>query len=37
MTKLNKKQLKETAIVVFILIVCLMADNIMDGIVKLIF
>lgn len=37
MSKLNKKQLKETVLVISILIVCLMADSIMDGIVKLIF
>lgn len=37
MSKLNKKQIKETVLVIAILIVCLMADNIMDGIVKLIF
>lgn len=37
MTKLNKKQIKETVVVIAILIVCLMADSIMDGIVKLIF
>jgi hypothetical protein len=37
MSKLNKKQLKETVVVIAILIVCLMADSIMDGIVNLIF
>ena len=37
MSKLNKKQIKQTVLVIAILIVCLMADSIMDGIVKLIF
>ena len=37
MSKLNKKQLKETVLVITILIVCLMADSIMDKIVNLIF
>jgi hypothetical protein len=37
MSKLNKKQLKETVVVIAILIVCLMADSIVDKIVNLIF
>jgi hypothetical protein len=37
MTKLNKKQLKDTVIVIVILTVCLMADSIMNKIVNLIF
>jgi hypothetical protein len=37
MIKLNKKQLKETVLVIAILIVCLMADSIMNKIVDIIF
>jgi len=37
MSKLNKKQIKETVVVIAILIVCLMADSIMNKIVNLIF
>jgi hypothetical protein len=37
MSKLNKKQLKDTVIVIVILTVCLMADSIMNKIVNLIF
>jgi hypothetical protein len=37
MTKLNKKQLKETVVLIATLIVCLMADSIMNKIVEIIF
>jgi len=37
MSKLNKKQLKDTVIVIVILTVCLMADSIMNKIANLIF
>ena len=37
MSQLNKKQIKETILVVAILLVCLFADSIMNEIVNLIF
>jgi len=37
MTNLNKKQIKETILVVAILLVCLFADSIFEKIVNLIF